>query len=408
MLPRASISVDDSNRAMLVTGSAEDHAKVKQVLAELDSPEADTRETKVYRFRFGDVAAAETALESLLPQAVIAADDSTRALVATASKTDHLRIEATVKQLDVAREDPTETRVYNFQLGDVEAAQTVLESLLPEAVFAVDPDNKLLVATATPAEHEKIQVTVKELDRPNAEKPSLQAYQVNKANFESVFNALDQMYRRDQDVRVSPDPENQTILVKAPPEEHRTIAQLVSQMENSSTPGLRRRLNVYPLKGKADKSLLTALQELFTNQQPAVEVSLDLASNQVLAVATEKQHELIRSAVEQMQGGVTMMEVYPLQTMDPFYAELAIDRLFADESNPPVANGDADTQQLVVRGTREQLDQIRQLLAKMGELPAGGAQASEGLRVVPFRGDVQDALEQIQAVWPRLRRTRCA
>ncbi len=403
MLPRASISVDDENRAILVTASTEDHARIKQVLDELDSPDADTRQTKVYRLKYGDVYAAQSALEALLPQAVIAADRSTRALVATASTADHLRIDTALQELDAAREDPTETRVYNFELGDVEAAETVLEELLPEAVFAVDTDNKLLVATASPSEHERIQATVKELDRPNAEQPSLQAYRIVKANFQSVYEALDDVFRRQYEVRISADPENQTILVQAPPEEHRTIAQLVSQMENASDESLRRRLVVYPLKGEADDSVLNALQDLFTNQQPEVELSLDTTADQVLAVATEKQHELIRGAVEQMQGGETLMEVFPLQTMDPFFAELAIDRLYTDDNDPPVANGDSETQQLIVRGTRKQLDEIKQLLSKMGELPTTELGGSDGVRVIPFRGDVREAVEKIQMVWPRLR-----
>ena len=374
------------------------------------------RPTPIRAKRKSTVCATETSTrprrpwKRLLPQAVIAADDSTRALVATASKADHLRIETAVQQLDVAREDPTETRVYNFQLGDVEAAQTVLQSLLPDAVFAVDPDNKLLVATAYPAEeHERIQVTVKELDRPNAEQPSLQAYRITKANFQSVYEALDDMFRRDPEVRISADPENQTILVKAPA--GGTSHDRPDRLANGKlvpTRGLRRRLVVYPLKGEADNSLLTALQDLFANQQPAVELSLDTASDQVLAVATDKQHELIRGAIEQMQGAETI--VRSLSAAD----DGSVLRRTGHRSAVCRRNRSARRQRRqrnsTARGPRNAQAAGRNptTAAKMGELPAVGTQTTKGLRVIPFRGDVQDAVEQIQRSGPDCATIHCA
>ena len=401
LLPQAVMATDDANRSLLVTAADAEHQRIEQIVQQLDLASEDERIARVYRFRFADVAAAQTALQSLLPDAIIAVDASSRALVATASPSDHARIQATVKELDVQRDDPTEARVYPFLVADVAAAQQVLKSLLPNAAIAADLPNRILVATATAEEHEKIAATVRQMDAKNDRQPSLQSYSIGQANAESVFESIRQMYEDNPLVVISFDERNRTLFVKAPIQEHVTIARLVSQMDNAVDAVGVQRLEVYPV-GLADDSLLSTLRSLVDRPSEEAEFSLDELSRQLVVVANERQHQMIKSALDQLKREEVIVEVFPLQTVDPFAVESAIDRLFEDEVDRPIANGDTDTQQLFVRGTTTQIDEIRQLLTKMGELPTQLA-AQDGLRVVPFRGDIEQAIRQIEKVWPKLR-----
>ena len=158
------MSVDEVNKALLVTAEESDHQRIEPVIQQLDRNTEDQRQTRVYRFKYADVNAAQVALQALMSNAIIAVDSASRALVATATLEDHEGIGAAVKELDVQRDDPTEARVYPFLLADVNAAQQVLRSLLPNAVIAVDQPNRILVATATVAEHAKIATIVKSMD----------------------------------------------------------------------------------------------------------------------------------------------------------------------------------------------------------------------------------------------------
>ena len=66
---------------------------------------------------------------------------------------------------------------------------------------------------------------------------------------------------------------------------------------------------------------------------------------------------------------------------------------------------DPVTQQLFIRATAEQQQQIRDLLIKMGEtgLALLRGRSSQNMRTVPFQGDAKAALEEIRRIWPKLR-----
>ena len=134
-----------------------------------------------------------------------------------------------------------------------------------------------------------------------------------------------------------------------------------------------------------------------------VDLSLNAESHQLVAVATPAQHEILASAIRRLQRDPIEVEVFPLQNADPFSIEMAIGQLYASETDKPVANGDSETQQLFVRGTRKQIDEVRQLLEKMGELPTDTGVPERGTRIVPMRGDLETAIQQLQQVWPKLR-----
>ena len=73
--------------------------------------------------------------------------------------------------------------------------------------------------------------------------------------------------------------------------------------------------------------------------------------------------------------------------------------LFAGLQGPsePFVSTDYGTSKLFVRGSAEQLEQIRQLLRQLGE-PVGGAAGQLGsgkVRQIPFPGDTRSAASQI-------------
>jgi len=98
--------------------------------------------------------------------------------------------------------------------------------------------------------------------------------------------------------------------------------------------------------------------------------------------------------------------VFRLQLNDPFTVENAVLQLFArmEDGSGPSVTSDYDSQTLFVRGTKSQLAQIRNLLIRLGEtVLEPGEKQTGGVRTIPFSGNTQEAVRQIQQVWPKLR-----
>ena len=402
MLPNASLTADSRNRALLVTGTAEEHEQVSQILKQLDRANTAGKLTRVYRFQFGNVNAARSALANLLPDATIVADDVNRSLMVTASESDHQRVAEAVTEMDALPNDPTVTQAYSLTHADPSVAQRVLEALLPNAVFASDSGNRTLVATATPDQQKRIQVTVSQMDQPNQQPTVLHSYSVGLADVRAAFDTLRPMYDRNPQVQLSADEVNGNLIVKAPPQEQIVIARIVSQIQNGANLSMNRKLVVYSTSSEI-KTLQETVDQLFRDQKPKVDYSVNESSNQLIAIATPAQHAVLNQVVQEVQPDPFIVEVFPMHTADPFAIETAIDQLYGNDGARPTASGDTETQQLFVRGTRQQLDEVRSLLVKMGELPPEQSEQQRGTRVVPFRGDFDNAIRQIQQVWPRLR-----
>lgn len=406
LLPEARVVGDRGNRALLVTATDTELTQVAEVVKELEIPVTSQLATQAYQLTKGDVRAAREALQALFPQATFAIDRENRRLLVTASAEQQKQISTVMQQLDQPIATDKELRAYRLEIGDVMAARDAIQALLPTASLSADATNRSLLVTAGKEEHERVAQVVAQLDRESQQQPTLVAYTVEKADVASVLTSLQQMYGRDPLVSLTADTTNGAILVKAKPREHTTIGQLIARMENGASQGSRRRLEVYSVPTPDATSFLATVRQLFQGQQPPIELSLNARTQQLVAVATPDQHETLKQAVSQLRGEPSIMEVFSLQSVDPFAVESAIDRLYEGEAQRPVANSDSETQQLFVRGTQKQLTEVRELLAKMGELPNHALQDQEGMRVIPFRGDVDDALEKLQQVWPTLRSNR--
>ncbi len=406
LLPEARVVADRGNRVLLVTATDTELAQVADVVKELEAPVASQLATQAYHLNKGDVRAAREALQALFPQATFAIDRENRRLLVTATAEQQKQIAEVMQQLDQPIATDKELRAYRLEVGDVLAARDAIQALLPTASLSADATNRSLLVTASADEHARVAQVIAQLDRESQQQPTLVAYTVEKADVAAVLASLQQMYGRDPLVSLTADTTNGAILVKAKPREHTTIGQLIARMENGASQSSRRRLEVYSVPTPDATSFLSTIRQLFQGQQPAIELSLNAKTQQLVAVATPDQHETLKQAVSQIRGEPAVMEVFSLQSVDPFAVESAIERLYEGEPQRPIANSDSETQQLFVRGTQQQLKEVRELLAKMGELPNHGIQDQEGMRVIPFRGDVDDALEKLQQVWPTLRSNR--
>ena len=348
------LSVNEKTGRLIVVARKEQHAEIRPLIEQLDGP-AETevkQELAVFRLNQLDGIAVQTALQPLLPKnAQVTADRIGRQLFVSAAADDMPAVRELVQQMMSSQgsTEGLETRSYRLRPFEADEAQEVLTKLFPDASMVTDVSQEMLVATATPKQHETIQQVVEQMTSvlPMDNAPSAKAYPLRTADGDNTVEVFDAMFRRSDNVRVSFDSKTRSLIAVARPDQHAVIKALISELEQ------------------------------FEESDPRE------------------------------------MDVIQLRMLSASSAQNAIEGLYGDsftkDDDYPVIQADEDSQQLLVRGSKKQLQDIRTLLIKMGETglsPTGdvAAQTNRNLRIIPIQGDIEPTLQRIQDLWPRVRK----
>ena len=414
MFPEAHFTAGTEPGKILAWARPDDQAKIKAAIAELGKKEPPEKaaQAAVYQLKAMTARVAIPFLTTAFPEARFSTGSEPHALIAWARPEDHKEIKATIDKLDAeSKLGERTTQVYRFQWAEAQAAMTVLTSLVPGAEIALDGATHSLVVTATPDDHAKIKAAVEEMDRRDekSQAPRLQVHRVTFADPANLLTVLQGLFRARRDVQLTLDEQNDAIVAMASPAQHETIKTLIEQLEQEAKADSAARLQLYPLKEADGDSVLRVLNDLMTKQGVKAKLSLDRRNNQIVAIARPEQQAAIQKVLDQMEGEERTMEIFTLEVVDPWTAEMAIGRLFGDGygylDHGPSVDVDPTSQQLFVRATKEQMAKIRELLVKLGESGIGTLSEGDGRRsrTVSFDGDLSAAIEEIQKIWPQMR-----
>jgi len=415
--PAAQFTAGSPPPTLIAWARPADQKQIKAAVEKIDVEGAMQlqRSVSIYSLKAGDSRTLLRLLEPMTRRNVeIVSDASRHRLVVWADPEQQEAVRKTVEQFqkENAKIGEPSTQVYRFQWADPQAAETVLSALVPAAQIALDTATHSLVATAEPEDHAKIKAAIDEMDRRDAggQAPRLQVHRVTTADPAHLLVVLRGLFRGRQDVQLSLDEQNDAIVAVASPAQHETIRNLIDQLEKEARTDAAVRLVLYPLKDADPDAVLQTLNLLFEKQGAKVRLSIEPRDNQLVAIARPEQHAAIEKALEQLRGEDRVFEILTLEVVDPWTAQVAIDRLFSDglfpSAHAPSVDVDLATQQLFVRATKEQMTKIRDLLVKLGEtwLASESGAGGRRSRTVPFDGDLTSALEEIQRVWPQLRK----
>jgi len=412
-LPEVQFAVGADPNRLIAYARPVDHEVIKAAVEQLEADGfADAqRQLAVYPMKNKDAAALIEVLdESLKEKAKFVADANRDSLIVWADAKHQEAIKTVVQQFmeqlpKVA--DPT-SRVYRLRRADPAAASSVLSVLVPEAEIALDKSNRSLVVGALPEAHERIKAMIEEMDREDAERdPQLRVHTVTTADPVSLLTALKTFFDEHPDVQLSLDQQNGAVIAVATPSQHATIGELIEKVELTTRADADAKLELYSLQNVDSYALLEVLDMLLHKQGAKADLSVDTLSGQLMAIAGPEQHDLIRQTIEKMRTAERSLEIFQLDFVEPATAKLAISTMFRGEgASTPDVDSDEETGQLFVRAGKEQLARVRQLLIKMGETGLGSVQLGTGsrLRVIPFEGDARALVEEIQKVWPHLRK----
>ena len=413
LVPGAQINPGPQSDRIAVVARPEDHNKVPDLITRLKAgSQPRYRTVAVYDIGRADPQAVQQIMQPLMgPEVQITVDAKTRRLFVR-TYTDLLEdIEAIVKRVTLEEGDDGSlvTRTYEFERGEAETTRQVLAALMPDATLVTDNNWRVLAATATAEQHEMIAALVEEM---SGEVRELQpvTYPLKNADPDSTLQTLQQLFRRAWDVTLSVDRTTRTLVAIARPEAQETIRELVEQLDRPDDHDKLRTVQVYPMRGTNTGSAESIIRSLLKGIDPDASVAYDGRTEQVVVSTLAEGHARVRELTDSFDStDDSDVEVFQLERMDPDTARDAIEGLFRDRrtsgEDRPAIEANLETQQLVVRASPEQIEQIRKLLIKMGEIAlADTSGASRKVRIIPIDGDIEQALPRIKQLWPRFRK----
>ncbi|MGL4514349.1 MAG: secretin N-terminal domain-containing protein [Lacipirellulaceae bacterium] len=224
-----------------------------------------------------------------------------------------------------------------------------------------------------------------------------------------------------------------SVLVNAPPKEMAIVERALESLdvptsvdgaESAAGEGART-LRQYRLKAIEPAGVVSTLGEI-GDLGPRTELRADDKSKTLFARATAADHEKIARLVEQLDSSGTRVEVFWLRRLPADAVAGTIQSLIIQppekkkENNNPFyfswndreeepeepavelrVDADVENNRLVCRGTEEQLQQVRDLLEKLGE-PSAESLAQSRVRVLDAVApeDLDGLLERLKAAWP--------
>ena len=420
-VPNASISSGPKPDQIIVVARAEEHAELKKVLERLNGLKGPHRpkSLKVYDLDGVDPDAVRSVVQPLVDKDVqLTVDPSGKRLFVRAFADKQAAIGSIVEQVagNVTTRKGVTTQAYWVGNSNADKAQEAMQELFPDAILAIDADRKLLVATALPEEHVTISEVVEQMsggansnDLPQARKYSLP--NVSSKNLVRVFGEL---FSSRDGVRFVTDTETGTMIAVAPARHHETIAGVISQFEADEKMARKRKIEFYPLAGADGDTVEDLVEDLLEPLDSQATIVHESGSRQLVVTTITEGHERVASLIENLGRPENReIEVLQLSVLEPSTAEYAISAMFDfdDPDGFPTVQSDEDAQQLLIRATKPQLEQIRQLLTKMGELSVASdaipRTSTRNLRIIPLGGytplEVDTAIQRIEQLWPRLR-----
>ncbi len=152
----------------------------------------------------------------------------------------------------------------------------------------------------------------------------------------------------------------------------------------------------------ADPTVVFDVLQTLIAGTPDARISTDPKTNAIIAFARPETQEVIAKTIAELEGSASEFEIIDLQRLEPSQALLTINKFFgvtAEGGEGPIVDGDPITGRLWVRGTKEEIELVRNLITKLeGENSLGAM--SDRIRILPYNGRAaEDALEQVEALW---------
>lgn len=304
-----------------------------------------------------------------------------------------------------------------------EQAAAEVEPLLgPQGSVVVLPQARQIQVTETGGRLRMIRRVINAVESPDRGGGGVREFELKYLSLDAAMPVLRQMLgipdesfsTPDGTLHLTKDSTGRKVLARGTPEQVARLEDLLRLIDVSDAAlgvaGVPQ-LEVYPITTADPDGVLKVLETLLEGE-PELRLAIDAKSGYLVAFARPAQHATIRATIDQMQQDARQIAVIPLTTVDPQIAVLAINKLFGGtdkEPDPTAPRVDADptTRSLLVRGSSDQVEQIRGLLRQLGETEEGQTAQRGNVRLLPLTGSsARSAISQLEQIWPTIRPNR--
>ena len=206
-------------------------------------------------------------------------------------------------------------------------------------------------------------------------------------------------------VKVAVDERTNSLLVTASPQNMKLVEEAVTSIDIPEGNGVVNRatrepyLEVYQLKSADAMEVTKTLNVLY----PGTVVNEDGRARRIHIQATPEMHREIADTINRLdgQGGGSQVAVIPLGRLDSYTATASIQQLFLlDGNDAPIVQPHPTGNGLIVRGSSDQVEQIKLLLTQLDPAQGGGAFGGGNVRQIPLGGrDPEEFLKALQQLW---------
>lgn len=174
-----------------------------------------------------------------------------------------------------------------------------------------------------------------------------------------------------------------------------------SGRSGSAADGGQPQLEVYSLVTADPATVVNTLNALI----PGLTINEDYKAKKLHVYASPGDQRQVRAIINQLDGGANeTVSVFPLRRLDPVAAVGSLRSLFSGrKEDMPSIEADVAGKRLMIRGTSEQLAQIRAVLQQLGEDGVGGSAGGVGegpIRTLSAGNrDPKELISLVERIW---------
>jgi hypothetical protein len=237
---------------------------------------------------------------------------------------------------------------------------------------------------------------------------------------------------KEPEIHLVVNPRENSILAHAPPDKMAIVEQAVRTLDVPSSRGRSlvqsiQRMQIYRLASLEPEPLVKVLDEI-GNLDPLTRLEVDKKNRSIIAYATLADHLTIRQLVEKLDGSDRQFEVIRLRRLEADYVAGTIEFMMGggeekdksrnnryspyyysfsrqqEEPESPTGkfrvDADVEHNRLLLWANEIELQEVENLLVKLGEIPARGTRNTLRVLDLPAGAERDALLERIRRIWP--------
>lgn len=385
-------------------------ALLEQYDVEADAPPPDITQVRTYALPGVDVNTLARNVQGALQnkprrpdglRAVVSGDPSTQTLIVSAPKDQFNEIEQLMSKFSADTQDmEPDQKVFKIQFAEAQYVGDQLRNLLTARIagtrgrqaaqnlsVSIDPRLNQVFVDGPKFATKMAADLVTQLDTVAPPQESIYRITLENADAGTVANMLNDLLRekirQKRNMRISPEPMSNSVLVIAGREDREEISKLVEQIDESAK--IRELVpKLYEIKNVNPWEVLNVLNQTFSakrggmTQRLGTEMTFNVIAGTYISVqAPQDDLPKIEKIIREIDGTVTDVNlapvVIPLKYVDPNQMRAIVDQMFgrgafgSRSREKEVVNVQVVNNQLVVQAPKQRLEQIKAVVAELDQ-----------------------------------------